>query len=78
MTEPFEARQSKIVKKKINLLNNYSIRSARLFGPHRRVSTGFGRQHAFAGWRDQRGGLAGNEIASIAVLMRHTWDSGQS
>jgi hypothetical protein len=31
MTEPFEARQSKIVKKKINLLNNRSIRSARLF-----------------------------------------------
>jgi hypothetical protein len=52
MTEPFEARQSKIVKKKINLLNNHSIRSARLFGPHLRVSAGFGRQHACAGSRD--------------------------
>lgn len=47
-TEPFEARKSGIVKKKINLLRNRSIRPARLFGRTNYDVARFGRRHSLA------------------------------
>jgi hypothetical protein len=65
-TEPFNARELRIVKKKINLLHDPSIRSARLFRLAFQLFAAAGRRH----FRLPGCGVLSYFFVSTGVLLR--------